>query len=235
MCRKLIYLIWFVLVIGLAVSARADLAEWEAAISAKNPLHWYKFNETTGTDCIDSGSAGLNGVYSGVSLSQEGYFGPGTAARFTRSNGNLVNFTGASDLSGLWTAEYVIKTVKPPAGNEAQALHDSATTSVRLAGWTALGEAGFTLYGVADYRFTPTAGLTLDDLVVQQDEWMHLVWRNDGSGMQLFFNGKLVGTNTNSIALGRLRIGSHGAVTNAFDGVFDEAVVFARALTDADM
>ena len=230
--RKLLV---FIIAMVVAANARADLSQWEAAIKAGNPLHWYKFSETAGTDCIDSGSAGLNGVYSGVSLNQQGYFGTGTAARFTRSSDNMVNFTGATDLSGSWTAEYIVKTVKPPAGNEAQALHDSATTSVRLAGWTSLGEAGFTLYGVADYRFTPATGLTLNDLVVQQDEWMHLVWRRDGSGMQLFFNGKLVGTNANGISLGRLRIGSHVGTANALDGVLDEAVVFSRALTNAEI
>jgi len=236
MCRKLIYLIFFVLVLAIGSLAQADLPEWEAAINDANPLHWYKFNETTGTDCVDSGSAGLNGVYSGVSLNQEGYFGPGTAAVFTRSAGNIVNFTGATDLDTSWTAEYIVKTTKPPGAQEPQALHDSDATSVRLAGWTSLGEAGFTLYGVADYQFTPEEGLTLEDLVIQEDEWMHLVWRRDDSGStQLFFNGILVGTNTNSVALGRLRIGTHGAVTNALDGILDESVVFGRALTDADI
>ena len=235
MSKKLVYLVCLVLMIGLAVDARADLADWEAAISAGNPLHWYKFDETSGTDCIDSGSAGLNGTYTGVSSGEQGYFGPAAAAEFTRADGDVVDFADATDLSGSWTAEYIVKTVKPPAGQEPQALHDSAATSIRLAAWSALGEAGFTLYGVADYQFTPVTGLTLNDLVVQQDEWMHLVWRRNSSGTQVFFNGKLVGTSADSIALGRLRIGGHGAVTNALDGVLDEAVVFDRALTDADI
>jgi hypothetical protein len=228
-------LLVIIIAMFVAANAHADQSQWEAAIKAGNPLHWYKFNETAGTDCLDSGSAVLNGLYSGVSLNQQGYFGAGTAARFTRSNDNMVNFTGATDLSGLWTAEYIVKTVKPPAGQQAQALHDSATSSVRLAGWNSPGEAGFTLYGVADYQFTPATGLTLTVLIVQQDEWMHLVWRRDSSGTQLFFNGKLVGTNANGISLGRMRIGSHVGTANALDGVLDEAVVFSRALTNAEI
>ena len=235
MFRKLIYLVAFVLVLAAGSVVQADLPEWEAAINGANPLHWYKFDET-GTDCIDSGSGGLNGTYDGVSLGQEGRFGAGTAVGFERTGANRANFTGATNLPGPWTVEYIVKTTKAPAANDSQALHDSDTTSIRLAGWTALGEAGFTLYGVADYQFTPAAGLTLNDLVIQPNVWMHLVWRNNGSGTQLFFDGVLVGTSTDMIELPRLRIGGRGAgPADHLQGVLDEAVVFDRALTDAEI
>ncbi len=236
MCRKLMYLFLVLFVPAVGTVAQAGLPEWEAAIKGASPLHWYKFNEATGTSCIDSGSGALNGTYESVSLAQAGFFGAGAAVGFTRTGANRATFTGATDLTGPWTVEYVVKTTKPPAANNAQCLHDSSTASIRLAGYTALGEAGYTLYGVADYRFTPAAGLTLNNLVVQQDVWMHLVWRNNGSGVQLFFNGKLMGTNTNMINLPRLTIGGRAASTSdQLQGVLDEAVVFNRALTDADI
>jgi hypothetical protein len=236
MCRKLIYLACsFILMSAACGVVQAGLAEWEDAISGANPLHWYKFNET-GTNCIDSGSGGLNGTYESVSLGQEGFFGPGAAVGFERTGANRASFTGATDLPGPWTVEYVVKTTKPPAGSNAQCLHDSTATSIRLAGYTSLGEAGFTLYGVADYQFTPATGLTLNDLVIQQDVWMHIVWRNNGSGTQLFFDGKLVGTSSSMIALPRLTIGGRSASTSdQLQGVLDEAVVFNRALTDAEI
>jgi hypothetical protein len=236
MCKTLIYLVVLLLLVLAAPGVvQADLAGWEAAISDANPLHWYKFDET-GTDCIDSGSGGLNGTYDSVALGQEGRFGPGTAVEFERVGANRADFPGATNLPGPWTVEYIVKTTKEPAANDSQALHDSDTTSIRLAGWTALGEAGFTLYGVADYRFTPEAGLTLDNLVIQPDVWMHLVWRNNGSGTQLFFDGVLVGTSTDMIDLPRLRIGGRGAgPADHLQGVLDEAVVFDRALTDTEI
>lgn len=235
MCKRLNYWITFVLVISMSGLVQADLAEWEAAISEANPLHWYKFDET-GTDCIDSGSGGLNGTYEDVLLGQDGFFGPGTAAGFERNGDNRAHFTGATDLSGTWTAEYIVKTTKAPATQDAQCLHDSTTTSIRLHGWTTLGEAGFTLYGVEDYQFTPEAGLTLEDLIVQPGPWRHLVWRNDGSGIQLFFDGILVGTTDDMIDLPRLTIGGRSAATSGqLQGTLDEAVVFDRALTDIDI
>jgi len=228
-------LLSLVLVLVIGAAAQAGLAEWEAAIGGANPLHWYKFDEA-GTDCIDSGSGGLNGVYDGVVMGEEGLFGPGTAVGFERSGANRADFANATDMPGPWTVEYIVKTTKAAAANDSQALHDSDATSIRLAGWTALGEVGFTLYGVEDYRFTPIAGYTLDDLIIKQDEWVHLTWRNDGAGTQFFLNGKLVGTSTSAIDLPRLRIGGRGGgPADHLMGVLDESVVFDRALSDEDI
>ncbi len=237
MSKKMIYLVSFVLVPAIGSLALGGLAEWEAAINSANPLHWYKFDETTGTYCVDSGSAGLGGNYDGVSLAQEGYFGAGTAVRFDRSQQNRVNLTGGTDLDTSWTVEYIVKNMKPAAAYDGQALHDSDSTSVRLAGWTSLAEVGFTLYVDEDYRFTPEEGLTLEDLVIPVGEWMHLTWRrDDAGGTQMFFNGKLVGTSTDSVAFPRLRIGGRGGGPyDWLDAVLDESVVFGRALTDAEI
>jgi len=236
MFRKLIYLTFSLILISATCDVvQADLARWESVISDANPLHWYKFNETS-TDCIDSGSGGLNGTYEDVSLSQEGFFGPGTAVGFTRTGANRAIFTGASDLPGPWTVEYIVKTTKIPAGTDPQCLNDSATTSIRLAGWTSVGEAGFTLYGVADYQFTPAAGLTLNDLVIQQDVWLHLVWRNNGSGTQFFMDGQLAASTADMIDLPLLTIGGRsGGTSDQLQGVLDEVVVFDRALSDAEI
>ena len=40
-------------------------ADWSSAVSASNPLNWYQFNEATGTVATDSGSGGLNGIFTG--------------------------------------------------------------------------------------------------------------------------------------------------------------------------
>ena len=235
MSKNVLCPVFVVLLLAAGSAVQAGLAEWETAISGANPLHWYKFDET-GADCIDSGSGGLNGVYDGVVMGQEGLLGPGTAVGFERAGANRADFANASDLPGPWTVEYIVKTTKIPAANDSQALHDSDATSIRLAGWTALGEVGFTLYGVADYRFAPIAGYTLEDLVIQPDEWVHLTWRNDGAGTQFFLNGKLVGTSTDSVDLPRLRIGGRGAgPADHLMGVLDEAVVFDRAISDEDI
>ena len=234
--RRVLMCLVFVCGLG-AAQASADIqADWEAAVKAAKPLHWYKFDEATGGDCLDSGTGGLNGKYTGVSSAQQGLFGSTSAALFARTSGSNIGFAGAANLTGQWTAEYVVKTTKAPAGSDSQALHDSDTTSIRLAGWTALGEVGFTYYGVADYQFTPSTGWTLARLVVPQDEWVHLVFRNNGSGTQVFYNGELGGTSSSSVDLPRLRIGAHGAgPADMLQGVLEDVVVYNRALPDKDI
>ena len=59
MGKKVIYVGCSVYMLMVVALAQADLPEWEAAIDAANPVHWYKFDEVSGTDCMDSGSAGL--------------------------------------------------------------------------------------------------------------------------------------------------------------------------------
>ncbi|MEE9365382.1 MAG: LamG-like jellyroll fold domain-containing protein, partial [Dehalococcoidales bacterium] len=55
-------------------------------------------------------------------------------------------------------------------------------------------------------------------------------------GTQIFFNGILVGTSTDSVAFPRLRIGARGGgPADWLDAVLDESVVFGRALTDAEI
>jgi hypothetical protein len=237
MSKKRVCLCSCVCLLALLPTAQADLlTDWEAAISTGTPLHWYKFNETSGTDCKDSGSGKLDGTYDGVQLGQEGFLGPASAAGFDRSASNRVDFAGAANLTGPWTVEYVVMTTKPAAANDSMALHDSDTTSVRLAGWTSVGEAGFTLYGVADYQFTPAAGRTLQDLVAPKDTWIHLAFRRSTTGTQVFFNGELLGTSASTIEFPRLRIGAHGVgPADMLQGALDEAVIYDRALSDSDI
>ena len=215
-----------------------SLADWEAAVGAAQPLHWYRFNETTGTSCVDSGSGKLNGTYDGPMPGQVGLFNSTSAAVFNRTLGaDRTNFPGATNLANSWTAEYVVMSTRMIApSNDAMALHDSDTTSIRLACWTLLGEVGLTLYDIADYRFTPSAGHAAQDLIAPLNEWIHLVFRRDRFTTQVFVNGELIGTSPNSVDLPRLRISGRGGIhTDALDCVLDEAVVYGRALSNEDI
>jgi len=44
------------------------MASWdyEAEVQADSPLHWWKLNETSGTNAVDDGSAGEDGTYAGT-------------------------------------------------------------------------------------------------------------------------------------------------------------------------
>ena len=153
-------LIFLALMLATGGAAQAGIQKWEIVVRAAHPLHWYKFDEATGSRCLDYGREGLNGIHDGVSLGQNGLFGPRKAVRFDRSATNVVNFAGASDLSGTWTAEYIVKKMSEAGAYDSQCLHDSARYGIRLAGYTRESDAGFVWYGVADYQFTPVEGFT---------------------------------------------------------------------------
>ena len=206
--------------------AKAGLPGWNAAINADNPLNWYKFDESSGTSCADSGSNGLTGTYDGAILNQEGLFGAGTAIRFDGSGNNRVTFGSPSHLTGSWTVEYIVKKI----GSASQALHDDTTTSIRLVQWGTNGVVGFTLYGVRDYTFNAQPG---QNLILPTGQWVHLVFRKNSSGTQVFIDGVLAGTTTNSVAFPRRQIGAGGTgQSDQLIAFLDEAVVFNRALTD---
>jgi len=206
--------------------AKAGLPAWNAAISADNPLNWYRFDEASGTSCTDSGSNGLDGTYDGPILNQEGLFTAGTAIRFDGSGNNRVTFGSPAHLTGSWTVEYIVKKI----GSASQALHDDTTTSTRLVQWRTNGVVGFTLYGIRDYTFNAQPG---QNLILPTGQWVHLVFRKNSAGTQVFIDGVLAGTTIDSVAFPRRQIGAGGTGhSDQLIAFLDEVVVFNRALTD---
>ena len=194
-------------------------------------MNWYKFNEIAGVNCNDFGIDGLDGEYNDVLINQDGAFGPGEAVRFDRSGNNIILFEGGTDLTGTWTAVYIVKLMSRDSFNS-QVLHDSHDNGIKLVGYSAEGDVAFTKYFVADYRYTPVSG-NRDDLLVPVGEWLQIAYRRDDVGeSQVFFNGVLTGTSTDSIDFPRASIGIRDTGSDKLDAFIDEAVVFDTALSD---
>ncbi len=205
-----------------------DQTAWDAAITASNPLHWYRFDEAAGTVCTDYGSSGSNASYDGVTLAQDGLFGVGKAVEFSGSGANSVVLNG-TDMNAAWTVEYVV--MKKDKG--AQALHDSGSHSIRIEQWNASGRVGMTHYGNADYAFSTVGSVSQ---IIPLNEWTYLAFRRDDAGKtQVFINGILAGTLDSSISLPMGRIGSHNGSGDKFAGILDESVVYDRALSDQEI
>lgn len=214
--------------LSVAVGSEGDYSLWEQTVSNSNPLHWYKFNEASGSVCTDHGSGGLNGFYDGVSLAQAGFFGVDGAVGFGGSGTNSVVLNG-TNIDAAWTVEYILQ--KNDKG--AQALQDSGSYSVRIEQWNASGRVGLTQYGAADHTFSTIGSLSQ---VVPVDEWTHLVFRRDtSSNTQVFINGIMVGTLEYSFSLPMNRFGSHNGSGDRFSGILDEAVIYDRPLSDEEI
>lgn len=196
------------------------MPSWVNAIQADNPLHWYRLDETGSKIAIDSGSAAQHGVYqNGVT---QGVVGPTNgAAQFDGINDKVS--LGAGDLSGDWTAEFVVKKLgQEPAGS----LLRGAVGALRLDQWNNTGEVGFTRFGVLDYRFDPNPpGDPRYSAPI--DQFVHLAFVGvSGTDISLYADGTLVGTSSNYIPLPLSEIGS----ADPGNMVLDEVVVFNRAL-----
>ena len=226
--RGLILLVLFMS----ATTVVADEVAWNAAIGASSPLHWYKFDEPSGTDCIDYGSGDLNGTYrSLVDLNQEGAFGPGKAVLFERGGQNDVMWTrGGTVETPEWTAEFI---VKKNTSTQAQALCDSPDFSLRLIGWNTGERLSFTEYGVWDAEFDPEPGTSL---IVPVGKWSHITFRKRAGKTQVFINAILVGTTSLNIDCPIETFGGRrDSDSDAMEGYMDEAVIFDRALSDLEL
>ena len=209
----------------------ANVTGWNATIAASNPIDWYRFDELSGSTLIDYGSQHLNGTYGtgplSATLSVPGIFGP--AAQFGNQSTAIIN---GPDVTGNWSAEFVLDRIGSKVSSALIRGTPFAfpTTALKLEQYPGTEQIGFTQYGVADYTFSPGVPTPFG-------QWMDVVYVNQvGSGMSLYLDGQLVGTNPNSIALDRYQIGSNAdTVPESPLAIMNAAVLYDRALTPAEI
>ncbi|WP_035835664.1 LamG-like jellyroll fold domain-containing protein, partial [Cryobacterium roopkundense] len=206
-----------------------------AAISASDPLLYWRLGDAAGARAADSGLAGNTGTYAGT---------------VTAGATGLVN--GTTDTSASFTSGAVVSGVQ-----------DYAPRAYSLETWfTTTTTAGGKLIGFGD---TPSGlSKTYDRHVYMQNDgtlvfgtWTgiantakttqayndgqrhHVVATQSADGMKLYVDGVLAGTNPQVSAqsyAGYWRIGGDptwGSSSPYFTGVLDEAAVYPRALSAA--
>lgn len=210
----------FAVVFTVLMSPQLSRADWASTIAAENPLHWFQFEETSGTTAVDSGSAGANGVYeNGVTLGQPGVVGLG--ARFDGVDDHV--FVDGPDLTGDWTAEFIVAVGD---GGASQGLKGSPTMALKAEQWNDTGTIGYTNFGVVD----------VDLGVPMPSELSHVVFVQTGAGVDLYVNGALAANDATTAVLGRQVIGAGRrnadlSIVDPLDGIIDELVAYDRALS----
>jgi hypothetical protein len=123
-------------------------ADWNSTIAASNPLNWYRLDELSGSTAIDYGSQHLNGTYGTGALDAiRGIPGlVGTAVQF--GNQSSV-FLHASDLTGDWSAEFVLDRIGSKASSTLIRGVPFAfpSTALKLEQYPNTEQIGFTQYG----------------------------------------------------------------------------------------
>ena len=193
----------------------------------------YSFEEGAGTTAADaSGQSNTGTLNGGVTWSTAGK--SGKAASFNGSSGMVTVADKASlDLTGAMTLSAWVnpstngnwRTVmlKEAGTDLVYALYSSDTTSLPNA---------FIRTGGTDQSAAGTGALPVNT-------WSHLAATYDGSNIRVYLNGALVrtvaATGSMAASTGALRIGGNSIWGEYFAGLIDEAHVYNRALSAAEV
>ncbi|MHC4174738.1 MAG: LamG-like jellyroll fold domain-containing protein, partial [Planctomycetota bacterium] len=216
MCRKLIFLTSFLLVLGLVSHASADLV-----------AHW-KFDDGSGITAKDSSRNGHDGTLKGDPQWVAGQLG---GALDFDGAGDFVEVPHSPSLS--ITNEITIAAWTKMRGNASGEM-----AIVSKGGWSANDlpyELTETPGGVIYWQFYDDGGRdSCAPLSPPVDEWHHIAATYDGTIFKCYIDGQLadewryVGKmpkNTASVTIGRRSRGG-----TFFNGMIDEVVIFNRAL-----
>ena len=219
MCRKLTYLISFVLLPGLALTSptQAEL------------VGWWRMEEGSGAVAYDSSGYGRDGAFNGDPEWVAGYFGG--ALEF---DGDDHLDTGYSENLTNWTIAAWVRSPAAPSGDAPSGPvhreqnyqfnwnHSDAT----YRGAAAINVGG-TWYAA---KYEP----------LEADTWYYLTASYNGEDLKAYRDGVLITTNSTpsgppSSEGNTLKIARHAAAAQFFTGIVDEVSVYDEALTDDEV
>lgn len=212
-------------------AARAD---WASEVAASNPLHWWQFEETSGTSAADSGSGGLNGtLVNGASL---GNVGPVGGAVHLDGATNAHVLLSGTPLAAPWTLEAIFFQDDTAPGPSSALLgpeeFGAPNTAIKAEQWNETGQLGYTAFGVVDETFDDPAAAT-------PSSYRHVALVGTDAGVSVYVNGSLADSEDTAIDLPRGVIGLSGFSDDdpidAFGGFIDDLVIYDRELSAAEV
>ena len=219
MCRRLVFLISFVFVLGLLLTSAAQ-AEL---------VGWWKLDEGTGNLAHDSSGNGRDGTLNGDPEWVAGYLGG--ALDF---DGDDHVDTGYTDDLANWTIAAWVKSPAAPSGDSPSGpLHKENNyqfnwnhSDATFQGAAALNVGG-TWYAA---KYEP----------VEADTWYHIAATYDGENLIAYRDGVMITDNsapsgTPNGDSNTLKLGRHASAAQFFTGIVDDARVYDEALTEADI
>jgi hypothetical protein len=219
MCRRLVFLISFVFILGLfpTTAAQAEL------------MGWWKLDEGSGTTAYDSSGNGRDGTLNGDPQWVDGWLGG--ALDF---DGDDHVDTGYTDDLENWTIAAWVKSPAAPSGdapsgpvhkeNNYQFNWNHSDATYR--GAAALNVGG-TWYAA---KYEP----------LEADTWYHIAATFDGENLIAYRDGVMITDNsapsgTPNADTNTLKIGRHASAAQFYTGIVDDARVYNEALTEADI
>ncbi|KSU67675.1 PKD domain-containing protein [Arthrobacter sp. NIO-1057] len=208
------------------------------AVHGDEPQLYWRLDETQGNVAKDNTIARNDGTINGsVRYGEESAIGHGTSMGFGQSDATVVSNRAIQNPTVFSTEAWFRTTTETGGkiigfGNAASGLSSSYDRHVYMR------NDGTLVFGV----YTGTENLVTTGRSYNDGGWHHVVATLSGEGMKLYVDGALAGTNPQTSAEpfnGYWRIGGDrvwsGASSAWFDGEIDEAAVYARALTQAEV
>ena len=225
MCKKLICVTSFVLVLVLTGMSAADLTE--------GLVGWWTFDEGTGTVAADSSGNGNDGTLSGpVEWTPDGKIGG--ALKFTGPY-NFVRVPNSPSLNP--TREITIAAwINPSWTGNNRILQKSTEGSDSQ--YRFLKEGGNNIR----LHLPPAANFEVTGHLPPNGEWTHLAGTYDHSMIRIYFNATLIGETAFSDNMqtsdGPLFIGtkwSQAPAGDEFNGIMDDVRIYNRALSQSEL
>ena len=209
MCRKLVLMVSFVLVLGLTGSASAEL------------IGYWTFNEGSGTVAADTSGNGNDGTLYGNPNWVSGQLGG--AIEFDGSDDYVGTGVSLLDNLSAFTMAGWISARNPTASR------------IGLFGQNDLIEMGF-MSGNAEI-WTAASGTTTTAWRFQNDTWHHFAVVADSANIRIYLDGVLAVTGSGAASYGTSTFdfniggGVWDATGNWFSGKIDDLQVYDNALT----
>lgn len=209
------------------------------AVYDDEPTTYWRLDETSGTTAADTSDNGATGNYvGGVSLGAPQAIEVGTGVTLDGTSGNVVSSSpsgGPSTYSAeLWFATSTTRGGKLLGfGNAQTGLSSSYDKQIYMT------NAGHLIFGVYNGGFD----LVTSPTALNDGQWHHVVATQDATGMRLYIDDQLAGTNgasTNQAYQGYWRVGGDSLnwwpdqpTSHYFAGNIDEVAIYGSALSAA--
>jgi hypothetical protein len=225
------------------ITVLAPAAGYETAIVTDAPEAWFRLNETTGIDMLDS-MGRHDGYYTNTDGGTPVTFGASGAV--TSSSDTAVTFDGTSKSYGLVPyspllngAAFTLECWAKTTDTTTTMCPVSSRSSVPQGHWFWTYPAGAWSGGIVDGGTTYYVGVATPSDGIVSGQWKHLVfvW-SAGTGMRVYVNGQWDGSSFGDFdhnALAPMIIGARGGaspdVDEMFKGQVDEVLVYSKALS----
>lgn len=176
---------------------------------------YWNFDEGAGTAANDSWGTNTGTVNGATWVT--GKYGSALSFNGTSSYVSI----GKTDIATPWTAAMWVNRTND-TGAASDSLMGSASGALKLEQYNGTKEVGYTKYGTSDYTFSYTA---------PTGTWVHLAFVGVSSGVSLYVNGVLQGTNSGVINCPMSFIGCGKSGVDYLWGMLDDVKIYNRALS----